>query len=88
VNCKEEYVLYIDDIIIYSPSVTQHFYDLQTVFDRLHKAGLTINLKKSKFCLHELTFLGHVVNTKGISADPSKVEAIRSYPVPRNLKED
>lgn len=79
--------VYIDDIIIYSPSVTQRFKDLQTVFDRLHTAGLTINLKKSKFCLHELTFLGHVVNTKGISADPSKVQAIRSYPVPRNLKE-
>lgn len=28
-----------------------------------------------------------MVNTNGISADPCKVEAIRSYPVPKNLKE-
>ncbi|KAL0186575.1 hypothetical protein M9458_018245, partial [Cirrhinus mrigala] len=35
----------------------------------------------------ELSFLGHVVNIEGITADPCKVEAIRSYPVPSNLKE-
>lgn len=79
--------VYIDDIIVYSPSVTQHFLDLQAVFQKLQDAGLTINLRKSKFCLHEVTFLGHLVNIQGISADPSKVEAIRTYPVPRNLKE-
>lgn len=79
--------VYIDNIIIYSPSVAQHFNDLQTVLHRLQEAGLTINLKKSKFCLKELTFLGHVVSVNGITADSSKVEAIRSYPVPRNIKE-
>ncbi len=79
--------VYIDDIIIYSPSLTQHFHDLQTVLSHLQSAGFTINLKKSKFCLQELTFLGHVVSLKGVSADTNKVEAIRSYPVPKNLKE-
>lgn len=43
--------VYIDDIIVYSPSITQHFHDLQMVLGRLETAGLTINLKKSKFCL-------------------------------------
>lgn len=37
--------VYIDDIIVYSPSITQHFHDLQMVLDRLETAGLTINLK-------------------------------------------
>ncbi|KAI2647074.1 Transposon Ty3-I Gag-Pol polyprotein [Labeo rohita] len=59
----------------------------QAVLHKLEMAGLTINLKKSQFCLQKITFLGHVVSTRGISADPSKVEAIRSYPVPTNLKE-
>jgi len=79
--------VYIDDIIIYSPSVAQHFNDLQSVLLKLQEAGLTINLKKSKFCLKEITFLGHVVSINGITADSSKVEAIKSYPVPRNIKE-
>ncbi|XDV51935.1 hypothetical protein PO909_020727 [Leuciscus waleckii] len=80
-------LVYIDDIIIYSPSINQHFHDLQTVLHRLETAGLTINLKKSKFCLQEITFLGHVVSIQGISADPGKTEAIHVYPVPKNLKE-
>lgn len=76
------------DYIIYSPSLNQHFQDLQTVLSRLQTVGSNINLqKRSKFCLEELTFLDNVVNIKGISADPSKVESIRSYPVPSNLKE-
>ncbi len=79
--------VYIDDIIIYSSTLTQHLQDLQAVFCKLKDAGLTINLKKSKFFLKEISFLGHVVSTQGIMADPSKIEAIRSYPVPTCLKE-
>lgn len=80
-------LVYLDDIIVYSSSVTEHFERLRTVTDRLHKANLTINLKKSRFCLQEIRFLGHIVSGIGVSADPDKVEAIRSYPVPTNLKE-
>lgn len=80
-------LVYLDDIIIYSSSVAQHFLDLQMVFDKLQEAGLTINLKKSTFCLEEIKFLGHIVNTNGISADPEKVHSIQQYPVPKNLKE-
>ncbi len=79
--------VYIDDIIVYSSNLSQHFQDLQIFLNRLQGAGLTINLKKSKFCLQEIAFLGHVVTTQGIKADPNKIEAIRSYPVPTNLKE-
>lgn len=76
--------VYIDNIIIYSPSVAQHFWDLQTVIHRLETAGLTISLKKCKSCLSEITFLGHVVS---ITTNPSKVEAIHAFPAPSNLKE-
>lgn len=79
-------LVYLDDIIVYSSSVTQHFERLQTVMDRLYKANLTINLKKYRFCLKEIRFLGHIVSGTGISADPDQVEAIQSYPVPTNLK--
>ncbi|KAL2083737.1 hypothetical protein ACEWY4_021510 [Coilia grayii] len=65
----------------------QHFQDLQAVLDKLQGAGLTVNLKKCKFCLSQISYLGHVVTAQGISADPAKTEAISHYPVPRNIKE-
>lgn len=79
-------LVYLDDIIIYSSSVTQHFFDLQMVFEKLQQAGLTINFKKSTFCLEEIKFLGHIVNTNGIAADPEKIRSIQQYPVSKNLK--
>ncbi|KAL2079452.1 hypothetical protein ACEWY4_025196 [Coilia grayii] len=80
-------LVYLDDIIVYSPTVSQHFQDLQAVLDKLQGAGLTLNLKKCKFCLSQISYLGHVVTAQGISADPAKTEAISHYPVPRNIKE-
>ncbi|XP_042291904.1 saxitoxin and tetrodotoxin-binding protein 1-like isoform X2 [Thunnus maccoyii] len=53
----------------------------------LHGAGLTLKLKKCRFCCPKLKFLGHVVSKEGVQADPAKMEALHDYPVPRKLKE-
>lgn len=42
-TCK----VYLDNIIIHSPSLQQHYQDLQAVIDKLRTVGLTINLKKA-----------------------------------------
>lgn len=78
--------VYLDDIIIYSPDVKQHFHDLQIVFNRLKEAGLTVNLGKSNFFQSKIKFLGHIVSASGIQADPEKTQAIQDFPVPTNLK--
>ena len=55
-------LVYLDDIIIYSFSVSQHFKDLHRVWNNVHEGRLTINPKKSRFCQQEIQFLGHIVN--------------------------
>lgn len=77
--------VYIDDIIVYSPSQQKHLQDLEAVFSRLHQANLTLNLKKCHFLKNELRFLGHVVSGKGVEADPEKTSAITNYPVPHDI---
>ena len=57
---------YIDDIIIWSPSVEQHRRDVQTVLQRLRDEGLSINVEKCEFDVEETCYLGHILSTSGI----------------------
>lgn len=41
--------VYMDDIVIFSKNFEDHMKHLKIVFDRLKKANLTVNLKKSTF---------------------------------------
>jgi hypothetical protein len=44
-----------------------------------------VNLKKCHFLTDSLVFLGYVVSAEGIKMDPSKIEAIISWPVLKSL---
>ena len=75
-------VVYFDDILVYSKNLDEHVTHLRAVFEVLRKEKLYANLKKCIFCTNELTFLGYVVNDKGIHVDQEKVKVIREWPKP------
>lgn len=84
----EPYVFcYLDDVIIVTESFEKHLEILDIVFDKLIKAGLTLNKEKCQFCRRELKYLGYVVNGNGLSVDPDKIKAILSIPTPKNQRE-
>ena len=74
---------YVDDIIIWSPSVEQHCQDVRTVLQRLQDEGLLINVEKCEFDVEETRYLGHILSTSGIRPDPRKVQALLDWPVPK-----
>ena len=78
---------YLDDIIIYSPTVQDHMEHLQVVFDRLRKFGLKMKMSKCKFMQKEINYLGFVVTTEGIRVDPGKVSAIRDLKPPVDVRQ-
>lgn len=78
---------YLDDIIVVTPTFEKHIEVLAAVFQRLERAGLTLNKEKSKFCRSELKYLGYVVNRHGISVDADKIRAISDMPNPKNVTE-
>lgn len=84
----EPYVfVYLDDIIVVTPTFETHIQTLKEIFDRLLKAGLTLSRDKCKFCLDELKYLGYRVDSQGLHVDPDKVSAILNVPSPRNVTE-
>ncbi|GFV05533.1 retrovirus-related Pol polyprotein from transposon opus [Trichonephila clavipes] len=79
--------VYMDDIIILSPSFTQHSEHQKEVFRLLQNARLTLNKAKCKFGCDELKYLGLIINKEGIRTDETKVRAIVEIKPPRNSKE-
>lgn len=78
---------YIDDILVASCSEEEHLKHLKLVFQRLVDFGLVINVSKCHFGKSEVKFLGYLVSSAGIVPLPEKVEAIRQFPKPQNVRQ-
>ena len=80
-------IIYLDDIIVYSKTPEEHLQRLEAVFKKISKAGLKLKPSKCEFFWPEITYLGHVVSSKGIAMDPKKIRAIRQWPRPTTVTE-
>ncbi len=75
-----------DDIIVKSTKQDNHIADLQETFANFRQAGLKLNPEKCVFGVKKGKFLGCLVSTKGIEANPSKIEAILRMEPPSTKK--
>ena len=78
--------LYMDDLIVGSKCKEDHVRNLQCLFQRLNDKGRLLNKNKCQLGKPSLTFLGHVVDSRGISIPTERVEAIKRFPVPTTPK--
>ncbi len=79
-------LVYLDDFLIFSRNVEEHFDRLQVVFELLRKYGL--KLKPSKCYLKsQVKYLGYIMSKEVFSTDPEKVEAVQEWPTARTVRE-
>lgn len=82
----EPYVfVYLDDIVIVTETFEHHAKLLVEVARRLREANLSINLEKSKFGVNEIPFLGYLLSTSGLRANPEKIRPIVEYERPNTV---
>jgi Reverse transcriptase (RNA-dependent DNA polymerase) len=74
--------VYLDDIVIWSQSLSEHVVNVRRVLQALRDAHLYCSNKKTTLFTEELDFLGHVISGRGIEADPKKVKKIVNWPTP------
>ncbi|GJX23991.1 putative reverse transcriptase domain-containing protein [Tanacetum coccineum] len=70
------FIVFIDDILIYSKSKEDHEAHQKLLLELLKKEKLFVKFDKCDFLLQEVHFLGHVVNSNGIYVDPSKANVV------------
>ena len=79
--------VYLDDITIHSKTFEDHMKHIETVMNKLDAANLKINLEKCSWCAEEITILGHVVSFNKIMMDPRKIEVVKEWKTPKNVKQ-
>ena len=51
---------------------------------RRHK--LVANRKKCEFAQKAVEYLGHLITGNGVAVDPTKVQSVIQWPIPKNAK--
>lgn len=75
-------LVYLDDICILSRTAAEAVEHLRIILDCLRKHKLYARLDKCSFLTSELTYLGHIMDTHGIRADPKKLQALQDWQFP------
>jgi hypothetical protein len=78
-------LVYLDDILIYSSSLSEHLVHLRKVLAALREAKLYCKLSKCLFCVPEVEYLGHLLTPEGVKMDPSKVHSLVTWPTPTSV---
>ncbi|KGK36301.1 hypothetical protein JL09_g4549 [Pichia kudriavzevii] len=79
--------VYLDDIIIYSKTVEEHYSHIGKILELLRRNKLIAKKKKCSFYFKTLGFLGHLISSRGIRTGPAKIDKIKSWPIPKNAKD-
>lgn len=79
--------VYIDDIIVYTPTWEGHLELLDQVLCRILGSGFILKKSKCYFGMTEIVFLGFKINEKGITPNEDKTAAVTHIPYPKSVKE-
>ena len=66
--------VYIDDILVTGKNHAEHLKNLESVLSRLRGSGLRLKRNKCSFMKSSVTYLGHVIDSKGVHPSPEKTK--------------
>ena len=79
--------VYVDDMLVKSPTVEQHIKDLTETFASLRLYNMRLNPEKCTFGVEAGKFLGFMVSQRGIEINLEKIRAILELPSPKSVKD-
>uniref|UniRef100_A0A669DIS8 ribonuclease H n=1 Tax=Oreochromis niloticus TaxID=8128 RepID=A0A669DIS8_ORENI len=79
--------VYLDDILIFSHSLSDHVRHVRQVLQRLLENRLFVKGEKCEFHVSTVSFLGYIIEQGDLRTDPAKVQAVLDWPTPPNRKQ-
>lgn len=79
--------VYMDDILIFGKSKSEHDERLKNVLSRIEASGLKLNKSKCKIGVTNIDFLGHHFSSNGVGTSADKLAAITALEAPKNVTE-
>jgi hypothetical protein len=77
---------FMDDILIYSKTLKEHKEHVKMVLRKLRAAGLQASISKCEFHVTRTKYLGFIISTDGVEADPEKVAIVLNWKVLTTVK--
>ena len=77
----------LDDLVVFSSTWEEHLKHLQEVLTRLREAGLTAKPSKCQLTIQQCVYLSHVVGSRTVKPEWTKIEAVQAYPIPQTKKQ-
>ena len=81
-NYLDSFVVFSDDILVYSKNKGDHIGHLRVVLQTLRERQLYAKYSKWEFWLRSLIFLGNIISSKGDEVYPRKIEVVKNWPRP------
>ena len=78
--------VYLDDVVVFSPTLEDHLVHLQKVIERLRGTGLKLKPTKCHCACKEVEFLGHLITPDGLMPNPKLVAAVQEFFTPDDLR--
>ena len=79
--------VFIDDIIVHtSGNLSQHFSDVERVFEKILQSGMKVKPSKLEIAQTEIPFCGHIIRRDGLKINPERTAGIENYPAPKDSK--
>lgn len=80
-------IIFFDGILVYSKIEEEHLGHLNEVLRTLRSHQFLVKYSKCSFGKNSLNFLGHIISSKGVEPDLTKLSAMVDWPICKNIKQ-
>ena len=83
----EELLAFFDDVLVFSPTFAKHCESLDHALTLIEEVGVKVKPEKCRVLPQPVPFVGHILSSQGVSRDPEKVSAVKSWPPSTNVSQ-